>query len=370
MTTQLKTRKVKANKLSLAAAAILSVHMYTAFTKTLLRWHHLENDRVLPWKSETDPYKIWLSEIILQQTRAEQGLPYYNRFIARFPTVQQLASAEEDEVFRLWQGLGYYNRCRNMIATAKQVTANGGHFPDTLNGLLSLKGIGPYTAAAIASFGFGLAHAVLDGNVFRVLSRFFGISTPIDSTEGKKQFTTLAQQLISPKEPAAYNQAIMDFGSVICSPKAPQCGTCPLASGCVAYKTERVSLLPVKAKRTKVSERYFHYLVLQYKDQLFIRQRQHADIWQGLYEFPLIEHKSATLSAKHWQPFHLGLKPRLVDEGKQRLTHQIIHSFFYVATLKERPLGLENGKWISKNLIKNYAFPKTIISFLLRKKYF
>lgn len=309
---------------------------------------------------------------MLQQTRAEQGLPYYVRFVAAYPDVFQLANAPEDEVFRLWQGLGYYNRCRNMIATAKQVAAGGGSFPDTYEGLLALKGIGPYTAAAIVSFAFGRAHAVLDGNVYRLLSRYFDIRLPMDSTEGKKLFAALAQKLLDKKDPAAHNQAIMDFGAVICVPRNPGCTACPLAQRCKALQQGTIDLLPVKSKKTKVTERHFHYLILQYKDTYFIRQRTANDIWQGLYEFILDERTGADRQKDMWAAVwkNTGATPILLFEGKQRLTHQLIYSYFYTLTLKTKPRLSKDGQWITENLIKNYAFPKTIVSFFHRKGYF
>lgn len=346
--------------------------MHSFFSKTLLRWHQQDNDRSLPWKSETDPYKIWLSEIILQQTRAEQGMPYYKQFITAYPNVHQLAMAPEDEVFRLWQGLGYYNRCRNMIATAKEIAARGGAFPDTYEGLLALKGVGPYTAAAIASFAFGRPNAVIDGNVYRLLSRYFAISLPIDSTEGKKTFGALAQQLLVREAPAAYNQAIMDFGAVVCVPRNPNCDSCPLAQKCKALQEGSIALLPVKHKKVKVTERHFHYLILQYKDKVFIRQRNANDIWQGLYEFIIDERPGPEPGADMWPgvPVQDKVIPVLQYKGKQRLTHQLIYSYFYVQQVKRKPEVSLNGQWITEILIKNYAFPKTIVSFLHRKGYF
>jgi A/G-specific adenine glycosylase len=208
----------------------------TFFTQQLLKWDKKQNSRAMPWKGEKDPYKIWLSEIILQQTRVEQGLGYYNRFIAEFPTIHDLAKAPETKVFKLWEGLGYYTRCKNIIITARYISSElKGKFPVTYNDILKLKGVGPYTAAAIASFAFNLPHAVVDGNVFRVLARYFGIDTPIDSITGKKNFTVLANELIDKKIPGKYNQALMDFGAVLCKPQQPLCDTCPLKPNCSAY---------------------------------------------------------------------------------------------------------------------------------------
>lgn len=343
------------------------------FTRNLLKWHLEENDRQLPWKNEKDPYKIWLSEIILQQTRAEQGLPYYERFIEQYPDVHQLARAPEAEVFRLWQGLGYYNRCRNLIAAAQTVSRDyKGKFPRNYEEILALKGVGTYTAAAIASFAFGLPYAVLDGNVYRVLARYFGIDTETDSTSGKKQFQELAQALLDEQQPAAFNQAIMDFGASVCKPKGADCASCILSPECVAFKQDMVSLLPLKGKKIKVSERHFHYFVLQAGDEVYIQQRRKKDIWQDLFEFYLVETGQATLQPGEL-PALTGIPAQLPEPAftnRQRLTHQLIISDFYLLHLKKKPGNLENGLWVKNSLLKNYAFPKTILSFFNRKNYF
>lgn len=343
------------------------------FTRNLLQWHFEENDRQLPWKNEKDPYKIWLSEIILQQTRAEQGLPYYQRFTAQYPDVHALANAPEAEVFRLWQGLGYYNRCRNLMAAAQTVSRDyKGQFPADYERILALKGVGAYTAAAIASFAFGLPYAVLDGNVYRVLSRYFGIDTETDSTGGKKQFQELAQQLLDPKQPAAFNQAIMDFGASVCKPKGAGCDDCILSPECVAFKQDMVDLLPVKGKKIKVTERYFHYFVLQCGDEVLIQQRKEKDIWQDLFEFYLVETEQAALRPGDLPSFAIAeaALPQPLFSNRQRLTHQLIISDFYLLTLKKKPADPGNGIWVKAALLKNYAFPKTILSFLNRKNYF
>lgn len=343
------------------------------FTQQLLHWHANENSRDLPWKSEKDPYKIWLSEIILQQTRADQALPYYKNFITQYPDVHRLAAAPEDEVFRLWQGLGYYNRCRNLLHTARIISEeHQGRFPDTYDSILALKGIGSYTAAAIASFAFGLPHAVLDGNVYRVLSRYFGIETPIDSTAGKTQFQQLATQLLDPEQPAAFNQAIMDFGASVCKPKAPSCAACPLSAGCFARRNEMIDLLPVKEKKLKVKERHLHYFVLHTADEIYLQQRRAKDIWQHLYEFYLIESEASYTATEGWEALQLALPepPASVFRNRQRLTHQLVTSDFYLIALDQKPGHLKEGIWIKKEELKNYAFPKTILSFFNRKKYF
>lgn len=347
------------------------------FTKQLVNWHHTDNNRDLPWKSEKDPYKIWLSEIILQQTRAQQGLPYYLNFIKAYPTIKKLASAADEEVFRIWQGLGYYNRCRNMLATARYITNElKTKFPADYESILSLKGIGPYTAAAISSFAYGLPYAVVDGNVYRVLARYFGIELSSDSAEGKKLFQDLAQELLYKPDSAAYNQAIMDLGATICTPKKAACDNCPLQKQCVAYKQDIIELLPVRTKKTTIKNRYFNYILLKYGNKIWLHQRLGKDIWQNLHEPLLIETDSATelkelLKTDICKKLYLKNKPVLVASFTQKLSHQTIYSSFYeayVANMKQ-PLP-EDGKWVEANQLKKLAFPKTIVSFLEKKLYF
>lgn len=273
------------------------------FAKRVLIWDKNENTRQMPWKGEKDPYKIWLSEIILQQTRVEQGLKYYQNFINAFPHVHTLAKAPEEKVFKLWEGLGYYSRCRNLIATAKFISKDlRGAFPRDFESILQLKGVGNYTASAIASFAYNLPHAVLDGNVFRVLSRIFDIETPIDSTEGKKYFSEIAQKMLPKKRAGEYNQAIMDFGAVICKPY-PECETCFFNDQCKAYLQGKQDLLPIKEKKIKIRERWLNYFILKYKDKVLIRQRTSKDIWQQLFEFLLIETEEAVYSKKNMEAF-------------------------------------------------------------------
>jgi A/G-specific adenine glycosylase len=342
------------------------------FTPALLEWNQNENSRSMPWKGEKDPYRIWLSEIILQQTRVEQGWAYYENFIQAYPTVQHLAAAPEEAVFRLWQGLGYYARCKNMLAAARQIVEQfHGHFPNTYDAIQSLKGVGPYTAAAIASFAFNLPHAVLDGNVFRVLSRYFDIDTPIDSTTGKKQFTALAQELLPHAQSAAYNQSIMDFGAVICKPQQPACSICPLAKKCKALQLNLIGLLPVKTKKLVIKKRYFYYLVLQYKDKIYIRKRTESDIWQNLHEFILIEtQQPADIPTLQTMPI---FKNTLVDMSynidgtsaafKQQLTHQTIYSQFIFMSVKKQP-EMPGYIAVPRTQLDDFAFPKTITDFL------
>lgn len=264
------------------------------FSKRLLDWYKIEH-RDLPWRHTKDPYIIWLSEIILQQTQVKQGLPYFQKFVSRFPSVHDLASASEDEVLKLWQGLGYYSRARNLHFTAQYVSKTlNGVFPDNYKDLKTLKGVGDYTAAAIASFAYDEPVAVVDGNVQRVLSRFLGIHTPINSTEGVKEFKLKAQELLDESNPALYNQAIMEFGALHCRPKSPKCMFCTFQKDCVAFQKGIQEELPIKLKKTKVKKRYFNYLVLtDSEEKTLVQKRSGAGIWKGLYEFPLIESEQA-----------------------------------------------------------------------------
>jgi A/G-specific adenine glycosylase len=332
------------------------------FFKQLLLWYNMTNHRQLPWRDEKDPYKIWLSEIILQQTRAEQGLPYYNKFIKTYATLQQLAAADDQAVFNLWQGLGYYSRCRNLLSTARYILSHHeGKLPNTYQQLLQLKGIGPYTAAAIASFAFNEPVAVVDGNVYRVLARIFGISTPIDSTEGKKEFASLAQQLLDKKNPALHNQAIMDFGASVCTPKKPNCVDCPFNRSCKAYLQNDIAAYPVKIKKLTVKTRYFHYLVFKSKDHILIQQRLNKDIWQQLWEFYLIETNDATAPKTNW----LTSNSTPTFTNSQKLTHRTIQSFFYVVDkVALSQIKIEGIKLVKTKELNNYSFSKTCLDFL------
>lgn len=337
----------------------------------LLRQWKLSNPRPLPWKGERDPYLVWLSEVILQQTRVDQGLAYFERFRQRFPNVRSLAQAADDEVFKLWEGLGYYSRARNMLQTARHIAGQlGGEFPDTFEELKSLKGVGPYIAAAIASFAFGLPHAVVDGNVYRVLSRVFGIDTPIDSPEGKKAFAQLAQQLLDTSDPGGFNQAIMDFGAIQCKPAAPLCGSCPMREVCTAFQQKRVKQLPVKAKKLNRKTRYFHYLLLSHNDRILLRKRTGRDIWQNLYDFPLIETSGLEVeldqiqSSAVWHELAAFSGARLIRRSRpfqQALTHQQIIAQFWEFEL-EKPWTEQEGTYVAEereNLFK-FAFPKIV----------
>lgn len=327
----------------------------------------------MPWKGERDPYKIWLSEIILQQTRVEQGLNYYNRFIETFPSIHDLANAKDERVFKLWEGLGYYTRCRNLLHTARFIDKElKGKFPDKYDDIKNLKGIGPYTAAAISSFAFNLPYAVVDGNVFRVLARFFGIAAATDTAEGKNKFTALANELLDKKFPGIYNQAIMDFGAVVCKPAAPLCLTCSLKKDCAAFLQNKVDMLPVKEKKISIKKRFFYYIIFEYKNKVAIRQRTGKDIWQQLFEFMLIEKNKETgykqLLKKAEQEGLLikhEYKVKSVSPViKQQLSHQLISGCFITLAVKQKPQITEQMKWVSKSSLKKYAFPQFINQYL------
>ncbi|MGC4101518.1 A/G-specific adenine glycosylase [Ferruginibacter sp.] len=345
------------------------------FTSRLLQWNTDVNDRHMPWKGEKNPYKIWLSEVILQQTRVEQGWEYYNRFVAAFPTIMDLAKAPDTQVFKLWEGLGYYTRCKNLLATARYIADEcRGQFPDQYEDILALKGVGPYTAAAIASFAYNLPHAVVDGNVFRVLSRFFANNTPVDSTEGKRFFTALANELLDKKQPGIYNQALMDFGAVVCKPQLPLCTQCPLQKKCGAYLTGMVSNLPVKEKTIVQRTRWFFYFVMEYKGRLYVRKRGAKDIWENLYEFVLLESPAPTdmEEVKRSPGFKKMLTKNAYTAGpiskiySQKLTHQTIHGQFARLHLKNAP-ELEGYEAVTEKELELLPFPKLITSYLKDK---
>ncbi len=339
------------------------------FYKTLSNWYS-DNKRDLPWRRTVDPYKIWLSEIILQQTQVKQGLPYYMAFLDKFPTVSHLAEADESEVLKLWQGLGYYSRARNLHASAKYIAFElGGKFPDNYNSLLKLKGVGDYTASAIASICFNEVTAVVDGNVYRVLARYFNIDTPINSSKGAKEFKLLAQELIDKKDPANFNQAIMEFGATQCKPQNPDCTSCPFQSGCLAFNKGIVGELPVKIKAAKAKRKYFNFLVvISNNGQTVLEKREGKGIWENLYQFPLIESKTdlayedlniqveAHPVLKH-KSFELSLYNK--DCIIHKLSHQHLHTRFWIAKLDD---VIDNGVSISK--INDYAVPVLIGNFI------
>ena len=323
------------------------------FAATLLQWFK-NNGRSLPWRETNDAYAIWLSEVILQQTRIAQGMSYWERFMTQWPTVNDLAAATEDKVLKAWQGLGYYSRARNLHTAAQQVVELGG-FPQTFKELKTLKGVGDYTAAAIASIAFGEPVAVVDGNVYRVLSRYYGIETPIDSTEGKKEFQTLAQSLLPINEPADYNEAIMDFGATQCTPNSPHCSACPLCETCVAFREQRINELPVKSKKVKQRERHFTYLYIEYEGKIAIHQRGAGDIWQGLWEFPQEECLTSSEDSA-WKT-----EAQLLQKGvKHILTHQILLADIYLWQPTRRPQLPSEFIWIEKQDLENYALPRLI----------
>lgn len=328
----------------------------------------------MPWKGEKDPYKIWLSEIILQQTRIEQGLGYYQKFIEKFPTIQKLASATDSKIYKLWEGLGYYNRCKNLIETARFISIDRqGIFPDNYEEILSLKGVGSYTASAIASFAYNLPYAVVDGNVFRVLARFFGIKKAIDSAEGKKYFSKLANELLNKDQPGTYNQALMDFGAVVCKPVNPQCLLCVFNNYCYAFQNDLIKKLPVKKKKRKIRNRWFYYIIMEYKNRLYIRQRTDNDIWKNLYEFVLIESGKKTDVNKI---LGQAVKKDIFSKNSytvqsvspiqsQLLSHQKISGQFIKLKLKRAP-SFPKLFSVSPLQLTQYAFPKFINVFLQR----
>lgn len=379
------------------------------FANTIISWFR-ENGRALPWRETRDPYAIWLSEIILQQTRIAQGWEYWKRFMAQYPTVEDLAAAHEDEVLKLWQGLGYYSRARNLHTAATQIVALG-HFPDTLEGIKQLKGVGDYTAAAIGSFAFDIPAAVVDGNVYRVLARYFGIDTPINSTQGKKEFTALAQSLLPSSKSsdvlssispvAAYNQAMMDFGAIQCTPQSPKCLLCPLAETCEAMRTNRVAELPVKQKTLKVKTRHLSYIYIRCKGETAIHRRGEGDIWQGLWEpfnasditeaTALIASAQATPSSAQATPSSAQASPSstklslfkselaaslhlsnadglqlLAQDVKHVLTHRILLADFYLLETEVRPQLPNDYIWIKEEEIEDYGIPR-LIELMLEK---
>lgn len=343
--------------------------LYSNIRKKLHAWHYHENERKMPWKNEKNPYKIWLSEIILQQTRVEQGLDYYNRFLNQFPTVFSLANAEEQTVFKLWEGLGYYNRCANLLKTARIIVQQyNGKFPSTYSEILALPGIGPYTAAAISSFAFDLPYAVLDGNVYRVLARLWNNHLPIDSNEGKKRFTQLAQNLLDKNDPSTHNQAIMDFGATVCKPKAPLCTSCTFNSICNAFKNDTVQMLPIKHKKLIIKERFFNFLILRHQQEIAIELRSQKDIWKNLYQFPLLETSpkkareklSSVISQINDQQIS-----DLIFNFEQKLTHQKIKASFIEIIIEEKNQVLINDlKWVKISDLPLYPFPKLLNDFL------
>lgn len=344
------------------------------FANSIIAWYEV-NKRDLPWRNTRNPYLIWLSEIILQQTRVKQGLPYYEKFADTYPTVQDLANANEQDVLRLWQGLGYYSRARNMHATAYHIANElDGVFPNNYKDLLKLKGVGKYTAAAIASFAFDEAVAVLDGNVFRLLARYFGVETDIASNSAFKEFAELAQSLLPVDKSATFNQAMMEFGAMQCSPAKPNCMFCPLQTDCVTFQTGRQEELPIKINKLKIKNRYFHYLIFQLDDKIALKKREEKDIWQGLYDFDLVESDEAldfenvlaksilnNIEKENW------FLESTSTTYKHILTHQRIEARFWHITLKDvksEVFDLANLTFFSLEEIKEIPKPILIANYL------
>lgn len=343
------------------------------FATIIINWYK-KNKRDLPWRNTNDPYKVWLSEIILQQTRVNQGMEYYLRFVEAFPTITHLANAPEQKVMKLWQGLGYYSRARNLHATAKIIRDEyDGIFPATHHNIITLKGVGDYTAAAIASFCFDECFPVVDGNVYRVLSRVFGIKTPIDSSKGKKEFSELAKELIDKKNPGLYNQAIMEFGALQCKPKNPDCTTCILNDKCIAFEKKLVNKLPVKSKLIKTRTRYFNYFIVNQHEKFLLKKRTEKDIWQNLYDFPLIETEENTnpekiLQSKAFKKIfgNCKLTVRKITKGEKHvLSHQTIQSTFIelhiVSGIKKYAKAYTV---VNKQEFLNYPVPRLIEKYL------
>ncbi len=349
--------------------------MKRTVTALLMDWHLSINKRKMPWKGVKDPYKIWLSEVILQQTRVEQGVAYYEKFILKYPAIQDLAAAKDEEVFKLWEGLGYYNRCKNLLHTARYIVANyDGQFPANYEDIRSLKGVGPYTAAAITSFAFNMPFAVLDGNVFRVLSRLYAIFTPIDILVGKKQYMTLAQELLDKDFPGLYNQAIMDFGATVCLPVNPLCNSCNLQFLCEGYKKAVVNKLPIKEKGLLKKKRWFYYFIFQQDDKILVLKRTLKDIWENLHEFYLMETSEQINwdeeKVKDWLFQQFGMEEAKISYifisslQKQLLTHQQIKGQFIVVKLVSIPDNLKQHQWLDIKDLRELAFPKFINQFL------
>ena len=339
------------------------------FSEILINWYR-EHKRELPWRESSDPYLIWISEIILQQTRVVQGYDYFIRFIKRFPDVTSLAEADEDEVMKFWQGLGYYSRARNLHAAARSMN---GVFPKTYPEVLALKGVGEYTAAAICSFAYNMPYAVVDGNVYRVLSRYLGIETPIDSTEGKKLFASLAGDFFDKSRPAVYNQAIMDFGAIQCTPQNPACLFCPLAGSCMALSKSMVAQLPVKQHKTKTTERFLNYIYVRAGACTFINKRTGNDIWKNLFELPLIETASSVTEEellalpefiKLFDKEEVPVVRSICRNVKHVLSHRVLYANFYEVVLPEKTKSFSSYLKIKTNELEQYAVPKLIHAFL------
>lgn len=347
------------------------------FKETLFNWYNTHK-RDLPWRKTKNPYYIWLSEIILQQTRVDQGLPYYKKFVEEFPKIKDLAEADEEKVLKLWQGLGYYSRARNLHFTAKSIlTKFNGTFPQEYEQVISLKGIGEYTAAAIVSFAYNKPYAVVDGNVYRVLSRYFGVDLPIDSSAGKKYFQDLANSLLDKNHAGEFNQSIMEFGALQCVPKNPTCNNCPFIDSCMAFSQNKIDSLPFKSQKTKQRDRFFNYLVITKKEELLINKRKENDIWQNLYDFPMIETSERTeenelVASEKWLYYFKNQTVRIKNiskEYKHILSHQKIFARFWQIELDSFPSVLkENYIQISNQNLHEYAVSKLIDNYLKQRE--
>jgi len=344
------------------------------FHKILTVWYQ-QNARDLPWRAKNDPYYVWVSEIILQQTRVDQGTAYFRRFIKLFPDVKSLALASENDVLKAWQGLGYYSRARNIHTAARQIMNEfNGIFPDTYINIVYLKGIGSYTAAAIASIAFGLPYAAIDGNVYRVLSRVFGIATPIDSTNGKNEFNVLANELLDRQNPGIFNEALMEFGAMQCKPQNPECPICPFQNQCYAFANNEIAKLPVKSKQTIVKNRYFNYIFIRQENFVYLEKRSEKDIWQNLYQFPLIESEKSLandeiLTNEKFRSIFEG-QEITIDSISHEITHILTHQKLNVRFIEITSLNSENiFPWIKVHSedVPDYPVPKLIENFLSAK---
>ena len=342
------------------------------FSESVAHWY-ANNRRDLPWRHTKDPYRIWLSEVILQQTRVDQGTNYWHKFVAHYPTVNDLAAATEDEVLKDWQGLGYYSRARNLHAAAKMVVAeHDGIFPSSAAALLKLKGVGAYTAAAVASIAYDEPVAVVDGNVYRVLSRVFGMDNPIDEGPGQKAFAALAQELLDRKAPGTHNQAVMEFGALQCVPRNPKCDQCPLEATCEARRSGQIEALPVKARKTKVRDRFFYYFILNHGNSFYIRKRSAKGIWQNLYEFPLQEsdQKEALddiinkAVKEGWYDPKDAVLQKVSPPIKHVLSHQRLHTRFLEITVENLTQAPEDWIKVNRETFSNYAIPRLIDRYL------
>jgi len=325
-----------------------------AFADTLISWFE-DHKRDLPWRGETDPYRIWVSEIILQQTRVQQGWDYYLRFLDNFPTVKALAEADEERVLKVWQGLGYYSRARNMHAAAREIMAeHHGRFPNEYDKILSLKGIGKYTAAAIASIAFGLPYPAVDGNVIRIVSRIFGVCEDVSQPVVVQKITKICEAKIDHKQPGIFNQAAMDFGATHCTPRNPLCSECPFKSDCYALSNHLVDILPVKKKKAELKHRYFHYTMYLSDNQTIIEKRTGMDIWRNMYQFPLVEKDGETTSETPYYAI------------REVLSHQVIHAEFFIRNVEKLPEPSQNQQIIAFDDVVNYPMPKVMTLFLKR----